>query len=150
MMNSSATYQSFMATVFRGMMFENVLCYIDDILVYSHSWSDHLRHLRQVSTDWDSQIWNCILQYADLDWKKSFTLDIYCLQKEPQLTNGKQLLSMTFHVQRIKKSSLILGTCHIAQKIRLQLLIHCWPINRLLRKGMEFTCDDEWKNLSRC
>lgn len=39
-----------MNAVFRSMLRQFVLVFFDDILVYSASWSDHLKHLEAVFT----------------------------------------------------------------------------------------------------
>ncbi len=44
MKNSSATYQRLMNKVLAGL--ENCEAYIDDVIVYSDTWNDHVRHLR--------------------------------------------------------------------------------------------------------
>ncbi|MCP4459317.1 MAG: RNA-directed DNA polymerase, partial [Cytophagales bacterium] len=42
--NSPSTFQRHMAEVIRGLI--GVLCYIDDIIVFSKSWEEHLQNLR--------------------------------------------------------------------------------------------------------
>ena len=44
--NAPATFQRFMTTVINGIKF--TIVYIDDILVYSELWEDHLKSLREV------------------------------------------------------------------------------------------------------
>lgn len=46
MKNAPATFQRAMNTLIVGLT--NVVVYIDDVVVYSGSWSDHLRHLREL------------------------------------------------------------------------------------------------------
>uniref|UniRef100_A0A388LZJ8 Reverse transcriptase n=1 Tax=Chara braunii TaxID=69332 RepID=A0A388LZJ8_CHABU len=46
--NAPATFQRAMNDIFRDILEEYVLVYLDDILVYSHTLEDHLRHLRDV------------------------------------------------------------------------------------------------------
>ncbi|GBG83498.1 hypothetical protein CBR_g37212 [Chara braunii] len=46
--NAPATFQAAMNDIFRDILEEYVLVYLDDILVYSRTLEDHLRHLRDV------------------------------------------------------------------------------------------------------
>ena len=46
--NSPATFSMVMAQVLRNINLKFVLCYVDDILVFSENFETHLDHLRQV------------------------------------------------------------------------------------------------------
>ncbi|GBG62033.1 hypothetical protein CBR_g28509 [Chara braunii] len=46
--NAPATFQTAMNDIFRDILEEYVLVYLDDILVYSRTLEDHIRHLRDV------------------------------------------------------------------------------------------------------
>ena len=48
LMNAPSSFQMLMSQVFRGMTFKHLIIYIDDLLVYSKSFSDHLEHLQAV------------------------------------------------------------------------------------------------------
>jgi hypothetical protein len=46
--NAPATFQALMNDVLRAFLCRFVLVFFNDILIYSESWADHLRHLRAI------------------------------------------------------------------------------------------------------
>lgn len=46
--NAPATFQRAMQEILRGLNWKCVLCYLDDIIIFSNSFSEHLGHLRQI------------------------------------------------------------------------------------------------------
>ncbi|KAF7651495.1 hypothetical protein LDENG_00110320 [Lucifuga dentata] len=48
--NSPATFQRMMEPILRGLPWHICLVHLDDILIYSHTFKDHLRHLEEVLT----------------------------------------------------------------------------------------------------
>src|SRR5439155_21243670 len=46
--NAPATFQTFVNKNFRQFLDEFVIVYLDDIVIYSNTYDEHLQHLRQV------------------------------------------------------------------------------------------------------
>ena len=48
MMNSPAAFGATMSEVLRGLTYKNAVIYVDDILVFSKTFQDHMKHLQEV------------------------------------------------------------------------------------------------------
>ena len=46
--NAPATFQALMDTLLRGVQYKYVAAYIDDIILFSHTFEQHLTHIREV------------------------------------------------------------------------------------------------------
>jgi hypothetical protein len=53
--NAPATFQSCMNHIFRDQLRKSVLVFFDDILIYSRSWKEHMRHLDEVLSIMEAQ-----------------------------------------------------------------------------------------------
>jgi hypothetical protein len=53
--NAPTTFQSCMNHIFRDQLRKSVLVFFDDILIYSRSWKEHMRHLDEVLTIMEAQ-----------------------------------------------------------------------------------------------
>ena len=53
--NAPATFQSCMNHIFRDQLRKSVLVFFDDILIYSRSWQEHMRHLDEVLSIMEAQ-----------------------------------------------------------------------------------------------
>ena len=92
--NAPATFQALMNTIFQPLLRKCVLVFVDDILIYSKSLTEHLEHLTQVFN---------ILNQHQLYLKKSKcmlndhwnTLDISSVSRESQLIPRRLRLSPT-------------------------------------------------------
>ena len=48
--NASATFQALMNDVLRPFLHQFMLVFFDNILIYSTTWADHLRHIHAILT----------------------------------------------------------------------------------------------------
>jgi len=59
--NAPATFQAVVNDLFRDGLYKYVLAYLDDILVYSKTWEEHVRHVREVLTRLRAAQFHCKL-----------------------------------------------------------------------------------------
>ncbi|GBG80900.1 hypothetical protein CBR_g31456 [Chara braunii] len=105
--NAPATFQTAMNDIFRDILEEYVLVLLDDILVYSHTLEDHLRHLRDVlhrlrKHGFYAKLSTCRFAQSKVDFlghhvsDQGFHMDdakITAIAKWPVPTSAKQLRS---------------------------------------------------------
>jgi F0F1-type ATP synthase beta subunit len=53
--NAPATFQSCMNHIFRDQLRKSFLVFFDNILIYSRSWQEHMRHLDEVLSIMEAQ-----------------------------------------------------------------------------------------------
>jgi hypothetical protein len=53
--NASATFQPCMNHIFKDQLRKSILVFFDDILIYSRSWQEHMRHLDEVLSIMEAQ-----------------------------------------------------------------------------------------------
>jgi hypothetical protein len=53
--NAPTTFQSYMNHIFRDQLRKSILVFLDDILIYSWSWKEHMRHLDEVLSIMEAQ-----------------------------------------------------------------------------------------------
>lgn len=144
LMNAPATFQCLMARVFQNMHFKSVLCYLDDILIYSETFEEHLNHLQEVfqrlkDANLKLHPEKCrfgldqILYLGHVLSPKGMEVDkskIDVIDTYPRPTSHKEIRAF-------------LGLAGYYRKFIQGFSIIANPLNRLLRKDMEFIWDDE-------
>ena len=71
--NAPATFQRFMESVLKHLNYKIALCYLDDIIVHSKTFDDHLDHLKQVfararEANIKLKPSKCHFGYKQVDW----------------------------------------------------------------------------------
>lgn len=144
LMNAPATFQALMATVFRGLTFQNVMVYIDDIVVYSQTWNDHMKHLKQIfdrlkEANLKLHPGKCkfglrkILYLGHVMSREGIEVDkkkVELVERYPTPKNQKELRSF-------------LGLAVYYRKFVSNFSKIATPLHRLLKKDMEYTWDSD-------
>ena len=143
LINVPATFQLLVSKVFHNMHFKSVLCYLDDILIYSATFDDYLKHLTEVFQRLkDAKLklnppkccfgLDKILYLGHVLSPKGMAVDkskIDIIDTYPWPTSHKEVRAFLclagYYSKFIKGFSIIAN-----------------PLNRLLRKDMEFICEE--------
>ena len=119
-----ATFQRCMDAVLRGLSF--VATFIDDVVIYSDSWSDHLQHLRSAfirlrSASLTAQPKKCLLAMKET-WFLGHIIGGRCVRPDPE----KLEAVLTWPVPTTKRAvRSVLGLCGYYRRLfQISLL---WP-----------------------
>ncbi|KAG9458899.1 hypothetical protein H6P81_003407 [Aristolochia fimbriata] len=145
--NAGVTYQRAMQNIFNDFLHKRVECYVDDLVVKTKQWSDHLLDLRAVF----ERLRRFQLKMNPLKWAFSVTsgkflgfivhhrgieIDqskIEAIQKMPKPRNISELKSFQGHLAYIRRFiSNLAGRCQ--------------PFSRLLKKDTPFEWDESCQN----
>ncbi|KAK7877355.1 hypothetical protein WMY93_031928 [Mugilogobius chulae] len=139
--NSPATFQRMMELVLRGLPWHICLVYLDDILVYSRTFEDHLSHLQEVLTR---------IQSAGLKLNSSkchFVRDHVVflghvvsrdgLHPDPRNTEKVRTWPTPTTVSEVRA---FVGLCSYYRRFVQNFSQHAAPLNRLASKNVPF----EW------
>ena len=152
--NSPASFSMVMAQVLRGINWKFVLCYVDDILVFSDSFESHLDHL--------GQVFSCLTK-ANLTLKPSkcnfavkevkylghiITKD--GVKVDPDKTSAVSTFPVPKTQQEVRS---FLGMCNYYRKFVKSYSNIASPLTNLLRKDEPFKwtdkCQDAFTNLKK-
>jgi len=150
--NAAPTFQKLLQTVFRSSLYKNLLVYIDDLLVFSGSFDEHLVHLQEVFDK---------LQEANLRLHPE-----KCYFAKPQVKFLGHILSSSGvavdpdKVEKIKifprPSSVtqlrqFMGICNFYRRFVKGYAKIASPLNELLRKDVTFlwttACEESFQTL---
>ena len=141
--NAPATFQRFMDNSFGGLKWKSCLIYLDDIIVFSSTFEDHLKDLKEVFIR---------LQEAGLHLKPS---KCFICQKKliylgheisaegiaPDPKKIKALSEMRIPTDKNQLRT-FLGLCSYYRKFIKSCSIITYPLNQLIRDNVKF----EWSN----
>ena len=144
MMNSPSAFCMVMNEVLRGMTFNSAVVYVDDILVYSKDFDQHLSHLQEVFNR---------LQQAGLRLKPSkcnFATNKVTYLGHDITKNGFGMEAINISKiknyptpKNVKQVRGFLGLCNYYRRFIKGFAKIALPMNRLTRKGVQFEWDAE-------
>jgi hypothetical protein len=80
--NAPATFQRTMNTILSGLTWLNCLVYLDDIIIFSHSFEQHIKNIEEVFERLCQAGLKLKLSKCHFGYKKFIILDLLCQQME--------------------------------------------------------------------
>lgn len=143
LMNAPSTFQALMARVFQNMHFKSVLCYLDDILIYSKNFDEHLIHLQEVFQRLKDACLKLNPEKCRFGLSQILYLGHVLSPKGMEVDKSKIDVIDTYPRPTTQKEiRAFLGLAGYYRKFIQGFSIIANPLNRLLRKDMEFIWDD--------
>lgn len=134
-----ATFQGAMNTTIAPLLRKCVLVFFDDILVYSHTWEDHLSHLQQVLTLLAKDQWYIKMSKCAFAKKLIACLGHVISQQGVSTDPAKVEAVSTWPTpQSVKDLRGFLGLAGNYRKFVRNFGIIARPLNDLLKKGVLF------------
>ena len=147
MANAPATYQMVLNKVLQGLSWEILMCYIDDIIIFSNTFSEHLEHISMVLTR---------LREASLTLKPSkckfaaqrvMYLGHYLskngIEVDPAKTNAVKSFPTPKNVRQIRS---FLGMCSFYRRFIKGFSKIAAPLHELTAKDVPFKWEDKHEN----
>ena len=144
LMNAPVSFQMVMTQVLRGLTWRQCLIYLDDILVFSETFDDHLSHLEQIFSRLRQA--NLKLKPSKCDFvAKEIKYLGHIISKHGVRTNPDKTKAVsTFPVPKTQKDvRSFLGMCNYYRKFVKDYANLASPLNNLLRKETKFSWTDE-------
>lgn len=144
MTNAPISFQILMTKVLKGQNFKNLLCYVDDVIIFSKSFEEHLKHLKEVFYRLDNADLRLHPEKCKFAMPKVLYLGHFISEKGVEVDSSKiEIITKYPQPTSQKQIRQFLGLCGYYRKFIRNYAAIANPLNRLLRKEMEFIFDKE-------
>ncbi|KAK3106184.1 hypothetical protein FSP39_014461 [Pinctada imbricata] len=142
--NSPATFQRLMETVLRGSNFKFCLIYLDDIIVYSRTFPEHLKHLKEVferlrSSGLKLNPGKCSFARKEIKYL-GHKVSATGISPDPEKINSVKNYPTPKSVKQIRA---FLGLSGYYRKFINNYAATASPLYNLTKKNVNFTWDDK-------
>ena len=139
MTNAPATFQTLMTDVFRSCLFDSVVVFLDDILVFSDSFDDHLRHLETVFNilrehQLHAKPTKCIFGAAEVKFL-GHIISGHTLRADPEKLACVESWAVPGGVREVR---VFVGFANYFRRFIADFATLAAPLDELLRKGCVF------------
>src|SRR6218665_2283688 len=150
--NAPSSFQRLMQAVFRDELNQYVLCYLDDILVFSRSFEDHLKHLQSVFDRLRDARLRLHPKKCQLALRRVKFLGHILSDKGISVDQAKVSKIQTFpRPETVHQLRQFLGLCNFYRRFIKDYAYIAAPLNELLRKDVKFlwaaSCEDAFQTL---
>ena len=145
--NAPATFQRFMNSIFRKLLYKSVLIYLDDVIIFSKTLEEHIKHIEEVLEILEEhrlklKLSKCFFAQLELEFL-GFIINalgvrpdpkkIEAVRNYPEPRNQKELLSLLGLANYYRR--FVRGYAEIAH-----------PLTELTRKNIEWVWGDQQRN----
>ncbi len=144
--NESATYQHYMNDVFFDYLDDFVSAYIDDILIYSNSRAEHIKHVKQIlqrlrETKLQTNIDKCEFSIHEIKY-----LDLIVRRDEIKMNSKKIEIILQWSIsQNLKQIQKFLRFCNFYRKFIRNFAKIMKSLIKLIRKDVIFNWNEACK-----
>lgn len=150
--NAPATFERFMDTILRGLKWEICMCYLDDVVIFGRTFSEHNKRLDLVLNCLEKA--GLVLNSKKCRFGERQTLvlghlvDKEGIRPDPQKTAAVEAFKAP---QSVKQLRSFLGLCSYFRRFIPRFADLAHPLTRLLQKGVPFEwtteCDSSFRRL---
>ena len=147
-----ATFQKCMNLLYSSMLYRNLVVYLDDLLIYSETWEDHVKHLDEVLQKLESarlkaKISKCHFALPEVEYV-GHLVSAKGIQPTPRLIQSVANIPTPANVKQVRA---FLGLCSYYRRFIRDFANIAQPINLLLHNDVVFNwtpqCQSSFESL---
>ena len=149
--NAPGTFQRLMNKIMKPVLYESALVYLDDIIVFSKTLEDHIKHLETVFKILAEAGLKLKLKKCDF-FKTEINYLGHIVSRDGVMPNSAKIEAITNYPEptNAKELSSFLGLASYYRKFIRAFAEKAHPLTKLTRKNEQWTWGDEQRDAFRC